>query len=315
MASKIIELGNKIKISCEPFMDSGYLFKSMYLNEEIGGSMAYGNISFTSGGENLSLITDQDDIKISIVKSNGGSTYNIKGFITSREYLGNEVTFNFVCSNKDFLVSSRVVRYTDISDAINTLYPYEKNIEIESDINNEIEINQNGKTDYELCRNLAMSYRYNTIFSFGLEGFSIKDINKEPEITVMAMTASTQMDKFSINYYKQFDITPEINESSNNILAISNNDSNYLLHKSYDQLMTNYLYNTRYLTDFYTSFSVMYNSDIPDYKIGDVIIYKENTNFPRTKYLVSRIVIDADMKNISTTAFFRGIEKGGSENG
>lgn len=311
-ASTTITLGNGFKLSISPFMESGYLFNSMTLHEELGGEIAYGEVSFTSNGDNMNLITSQETININIVKDKG-ITYDIYGFITSRKYLNNEVDINFLCCEKKFITEKRVVTYTDISEAVNSLYsPSNRiNIGMESDINNDIEIHQNGQSDYALCKKLAQSYKYNTIFAFGLEGFMIKDVDQsESETTnlVTSMSDNSQENKFSINYFKQFDIEPEENESSENILTMTNNQDNYLLHRSYDQLMNNFLYNSRYDTEMHTNFSTKYLYTIPDYKIGDMIVYKSMDKFPRTKYIVSRIDISIDLNEVKSTVYFRGIE-------
>ena len=72
--------------------------------------------------------------------------------------------------------------------------------------------------------------------------------------------------------------------------------------------MNNFLYNSRYNTEMHTNFSTKYLYTIPDYKIGDMIVYKSMDKFPRTKYIVSRIDISIDLNEVKSTVYFRGIE-------
>lgn len=297
-----------INLEATPFTDSGYLFKSLHMEELLGRTIASGNIRFTSDGTNMDLIVSQEEIEIKIKQING-ITYNVKAFIHSREYLENEVKINFICASKDFLTISRVVTYTDIDDALQSLYTWNTNIAVQSDINNDLEINQNGQTDYELACKLAQAYKYNTVFSFGLEGFMIKGLDGSEVATIKGQSDGILTTTYNINYYKQLDMEPEIKDQTANIMSMINNQSYYLVHESYSTLLENYLYNERYFTELYTDFSLRYISYIPNFKLGDKVKYEDMKNFPRKNYIVSGLIFDIDINKVEVNVTLNGLDK------
>lgn len=305
----IFEVASKsVNLEATPFTDNGYLFKSLHMEESLGRTIAFGDISFTSDGTNMNLIEDQEIIEIKLKQLNG-ITYNIKGFIHSREYIENEVKLNFICASKEFLTESRVVTFVDIDDALQTLYTWNTNITVKSDINNNLEINQNGQTDYELAVKLAQSYKYNTVFSFGLEGFMIKGLDGNPVGTIKGQTDGVLTTSYNFNYYKQLEIEPVRTDKFINIMSMINDQAYFLVHESYSILLENYLYNQRYLTELYTDFSLRYIAYIPTFKLGDKVEYKDIKNFPRKNYVVSRMIFDIDMNKIEVNVTFNGLDK------
>lgn len=305
---KLSIAGDSISLSIEPFFSKGYAFSKLHLEEYVGEVVATGYVDLTMVSGDQNLIMSTDTIDISFIQSSDSTKYKITGFINVREYINNEVRLKFVCCNKSFMTEPRVAKFTDITDALNSLYLGTRNITVESDINNDIEIYQNGTTSYELCSKLARSFRYDTVYSFGLEGFMIKDTRLDPTVTVYASSDNSQVTTYSMNYYKQLYVTPTPTTGSKNLFSITNDTDRYLVNPSYEKLIENYVYNERYSTELYTDLSIKYTSKIPKYKLGDVIKYVNSTGFPRTKYLVSSMIIDIDMNNISANVTFNGLE-------
>ena len=309
----------KVSIDFTPWFDTGYIFDHIHLYEELGGKIASGEISMTHDGSEkaLKLITEQYTGQI-ILEKDGGNIYTIDIFIINRKYFNNYLTLNFVCiKDKKFYTELIQAEWTDITSAIESLYPGKKDIRCKCDINNNLTIFQNSESNKSLCSKLSYGFKKNSVFAYGWEGYMIKEIigidsggNKEPHYKVTGAAEFHQMDSYNLNYDHKIYYTPTnpwepIKGDENNGEQLENTDYTDLqpknsrtlkfyedytiVGKDFEQLMHNYWENRGYMnSNFFTSFR-MKDFNIPKYKIGDILIYEredQESKLPFKLFLV-----------------------------
>lgn len=311
----------KVSINFTPWFDTGYRFDNIHLYEELGGKLAHGEISMVCDGseEALKLITEQYTGKITLEKE-GGNIYDIDVFIINRQYFKNFLTLKFVCiKDKKFYTELIQAEWTDITDAINSLYPGKKDIRCECDINNNLTIFQNSESNKSLCTKLSYGFKKKSVFAYGWEGYMIKEIigtdsggNKEPYYKITGNSEFNQVDPYNLNYYRKIYYTPTnpwepLKGDENNGEQAANSSDDYtekqcnncrtlqmyddytVVGTEFEQLMHNFWDNKKYMdTQLFTSFRIT-DFNMPKYKLGDILTYsreEQETQLPFTLFLV-----------------------------
>lgn len=340
---------NGVVIDIQPFMSSGWKFTRLWMSEVVGGKIAEGEISLQAVGDDRSmeLVTKTHYITISMKSPEGGVYYNsIKGFITTRSWTQNALDIKFLCiPDHKFFSEPLITLQTDPTDALKQLWGKENqdslHIRCKSDINNEVSLQQLGESNYKICKKLALSFKKNSIFCFGLEGFMIKDIlgidsqgREEPADLILGDGQVNQTSGYNLNYnykiYKQVENPWEDEEYSGKkqtglVTALTIDDEYYLVSPSHFGFLSNYVHNRNLMESrFYTSLTVVTPDALPKFKIGDTVKYKrsteKNTN-PFMTYFVSKMTYfistegdkDENGLQFSVTSILRGIGDTGKE--
>lgn len=311
-----------IELSFSPWTDESlFTITKIHISEELGGKIAYGSIELLSTGgkkydDCLKLITDQNTGTLVISdKKEGGVTYEIPIFITSRVHVKYSLKLDVVClKDINFLTKRTSIDYTDIKDAINQQKTFIGNINLEVDPDSGVDglkEYQHNESGYSLCTRLCSAYKRDSVYAFGWEGLFIKDIKEERDCVMLknkqAVITSTGQ-KFKYNADLNFlpfnpyesdieDQTSTLKDYSEyaptNISSVVFRESYNLIHSKYSDHLSNMIYNNRlYNTNLYTSFRIK-TRDIPsDYKLGDIVEFEESSSDiekisnPYTKYLV-----------------------------
>ena len=152
-----------ISVSISPWLANGAKLTSIRLYEEIGGKIANGVASFeiylTEAA--IDLIYKQCTGKITVTKTgNNGNILEIEFFVTKRKLVKNSLTIEFLCvKDSKFFTELVSLEHTDITQALNSLYPGKIDIRCESDVNNEVPLIQFNETNYDFCNKLAFSFK------------------------------------------------------------------------------------------------------------------------------------------------------------
>lgn len=331
-----------VTIDLKPWLDSGFVFTKLHITEELGGKISGGTIDLDHDGSSkaLELITEQYTGQL-IIEKDRGYIYNIDIFITSKRFYKNSLSLEFVCiKDKKFFTELVTAEWSDITTALNSLYPGNIDLRCESDVNNDLKLFQNTETNYDFCKKLAYSFKKNTIFSFGWEGFMLKELmgkydsqgNVEPKMEIKNLVDIFPIDSYNLMYNKRIyhesfnpwepDYTDLVAEHNKSIKFY---DSYLVVGTDYYRLIENYWNNIKYMqTDLFTSFRAVI-SDIPNYKIGDVIKYDwsdEESQLPFRLFLVksNELFLSIDGSNLigpeglnfSWTTKLVGLEEKGS---
>lgn len=307
-----IELaGGTSTLNITPWFDCGYRFNSLDMTESIGGKIGSGTVHLTSDGENINMAATETTINITFIQNSGNANssvvYDIKGWIHMRKVIENEVYLSFITVNtNDFSVTSKVRKFKDktLKDIIKELYPGEVLFQddIEPDVPGPLDsIDQNGHTDYDLCDRLCRSFKKDVVYSFGLEKLSLKPRDrKDKPYQIIAESNNVSLDLFNINYYKEMDLSPENKNKSVNIQA-KMYGFKYVMSRIdfHTDLYEVYMHNDKYFTDMKCTLILKYHHKIPDFKIGDIVIYENKFNFNKDKkYIVSSIEFKIDNNKI-----------------
>lgn len=348
---------NGLSVEIQPFMGP-FRFLKLKLHETIGGPIAGGSAQFEFPNDEKCTDLIEDTYYITITLEQGeGIVYNIDALITSKRVQENILAIEFLCiKDVSFIDETLSLNFTDIDEALNYSYQGSKDLRCESDISNKLPIVQFQETSYDFCKRIALSYKYDSLFAFGLEGFMIKDTvgtdsfgSSEPNIKVIAGTGSVMQEQFvksNLNpqYYKKpFDSWnetmdgEEINENnktehgqdqysiqSTNAAGIISFDRYSIVHKNVLDLKRNADYNRRYYdSSYYSNLSICHNDRMPNFKLGDIVEYKNilevDIKNPNKLYIVyeNNILITADStvghekgKGFSWKTLLKGIEDG-----
>lgn len=297
-----------------PWQSKGYLFKSMNLTEQIGDNIARGEVILTTDGTDLDPIINEDSIEIYYTQHITNSKpvhYDIKGFIYSKKLMENELYLYFIAApDKNFSTKSLVREFKEktLDQVIDEIYPGYicklDNPSIESDVKGPLnKLDQNGLTNLDLCYRLCRSYKKGSMYSLGLEGlilFNLENSNQIPyEIDGESDSAYLEPPKFG--YYKEMEQESLSRDSSVNIQPRMYGTKYILTKKDFhSELADIYQYNTRFLTDMKSRVRLRFISRFPEFKIGNLVRFKNKHNFNKNRnYVVSWINIDIKLHKIT----------------
>lgn len=304
-----------VTIGFTPWFDNGYRFTYLHLYEELGGKIAYGEMAmeFVGKDEALKLITDQHTGELTIETDQSDTPkYTIPVFIVDISHDKNFANIQFICvGDKNFGILQRTSTWNDIEKAVKGLYPGKVDIRCETDIQaKDIKYYQNDETDQEFLSRLCYSFKKNCVFTFGWEGFMMKETmgkydsrgNIEPKLQIHGDSDFTQVSTYSKPYDPSL-YTPPIDIWSNTeepIVAIKDYTevkpvnpqvlykygSMSIIHSKYYQLEENWTYNTTYLNSSMFQEITITHHVIPKFKIGDALYYmRDNLRFPESAKL------------------------------
>lgn len=290
-----------VTINVTPFFDSGCAFQKLQMYEELGGSLARGELWMMIDGKDESvnnMARDQHTGHLTL-KKEGGNIYEVDFFIISRTILNNVFNVSFVCvPSREFYTTLRTSTWDDLSGAISSLYPGPQDIRCESDVNNGVEFYQQRETDHDFCTRLCMSFKHDIVFGFGWEGLLLKDtIGKdhtgkdEPFYKIYGNQEVTQLTDYKFKYnhllyqpplcpwekYESEDgseVLEDVTEyESKNCKALRTYEEYRIVGKDYYQALENRKFNQRYLDSSFFTDLVVSNNQMPLWKLGDVIYY------------------------------------------
>ena len=294
---------NNVSLEFKPWTDKKYRITRLQIIEQLGGEIPNGEIDMILGNdsETEELITKQNTGVISIVdEKKYGISYNIDVYITERNYYENILKLKFVCiSNLDFFTKRITTTHQGgIKSTIEALYPGNKDLRIEPSGNDDTPLYQNCETNYEMCKRLCYAYKEKSVFAFGWDGLLIKDMcgdfdsqgNEEPCLVLESDRLSVQTQAYEMRYNKyvnsqSFSAWENQEESTTGSTdfsqVVSKNAKVMMNYKEYRVMGTKSAerlgtaWNNKSLMQFpgYSSI-VISQTDMPHYKLGDVVIYK-----------------------------------------
>lgn len=324
----VIRNNNEISIEFTPWTDKLGRIVRLQMVEQLGGEIPRGEVDmFVAGNEEeiKKLITDQKTGTIHIIdEKENGLEYKTDVYITDREFYENSLKLKFICTKDMNFYVKRITTYykMGIKEAIEALFPDtpdRKEFRIEPANPEEKIWYQNDETNYDICKRLCYAYKKDSIFHFGWDGLMIKDLcgikdskgNVEPKMRMEVDRLATQTCTYDLNYNKSvnsfvYSAWDETSEKQSTTLAqdysefMSKNAKVSMNYKSYHVLgIDTYDYmkvawdNLELMKNKgYTNLKVVY-SDMPHYKLGDVVIYnralqnEDNEILPWEDYLVT----------------------------
>lgn len=293
-----------ISVDCSPFFDNGCGFQKLHMYEEIGGTLAYGELFMMLDGsaESIETATKTDTGTITIC-GDAGNIITAPFFIVDRQMMNNVFNIRFVCSpNKKFHTVYRTVTWENesIKDIINKIYPGKKEFRdnCDSDVSNGLTFYQERQTDHEFLTYLCYSFKHDIIFCFGWEGLLIKDtvwrdhfMKPEPYYYIHANQEVTQISDYGYQYNKllfepprnpwqEYDNEEEgehlednTDYESKNCRCMRTYGEYRIVGTDYYQVLENRKFNLRYMNSNWFSDIIIVDTNIPNWKIGDVVWY------------------------------------------
>lgn len=276
----------------------------IHMYEKLGGEVAEGDMDLLIDGsdEAMKYVTDKSEGTILLKdEKEGGLSYEIPVYITSRSYLGNILSIHFKCiKDINFLTKRVSINYQDgIKNTIMATYPGNSDIRIEPGVN-DVLLLQNNETNYEFNRRLAYSYKKNSIFAYGWEGLLIKDLcgekdskgNTEPKLQLSEGKAMFQTEPYNLKYDTALNHEPynpwqpseesitkndHTEHESLNIAVTMDLDNYTITGKDFGDYQQNMFSNMKMMDKRgYSAFKTVL-IDMPGYKLGDVVIYSRKT--------------------------------------
>jgi len=291
-------------LDLSPWTLSGFSIDWIQLKEELGGSLPHGKASLRFGRteeEYEKFLNENTGHVILTDNREGGYSFKIPIFITSRNYIRNSVVLDFVCIEDPKFFSDRAsATYDNITNAIDTLYPGQYSVRVESDQNNEQVLHQSCETGLVFLNRLCNSFKSGTVFGYGWDSLVLKDIvgvsslgrdetitENLPKIIGGGTGDLTNTRPYSITYDRHSNY-PIINPwtDENNLLKETYTDylpknvisvlgsRYYICRAGYEDMLKNYIENiTELSTDFEGNYSITGVRMPNNYRLGDLICY------------------------------------------
>ena len=291
-----------ITLNFQPWFANGFRFTHFEIEESLGGQIAGGSIEMIHAGSSsaLNLLENEKTGKFTLSDENG-NRLEFPVIINKVDHFNNMVTLSFVClPTMDFVnVRDTQIYETPIQETIEALYPGKVDIRPQcfSDLQIDPIYYQNEETQHDLCTRLCYSYKKDCVFSFGIEGLTLKDtccnmsswLKKEPHLNISIDTMlvnqrnSNQRPwehpliyKKPINVWEDSEVEVAIKDytdyESLNLRVLAKMDKRFYMSTDYYQLHENLTYNRDYMTSEFFHNIIITNRDIPKYRIGDVLI-------------------------------------------
>jgi len=295
-----------ITVEITPWTTHNFTLQWVQLKEELGGNLPTGKASFmfSRDSEQVSMLTEQNTGRLLLLDNNeSGYQFNLPIFITDRYYSGISLIIEFVVIDDPRFFSDLVSStYTNIDEAIRTLYPGYVDIRVDSDQNNYQPLHQNCETSLDFIRRLGLTFKSDIVFGYSFDGFLIKRIRgisstgldeSNPQSLLPTVVGGgtgnlTNTTPYTMTYDRKSNY-PIINpwEEEDNVLkttyesmkpknAISVIGSEYFICRAgYEDMLKNYLntsvkYSTNFSGKYVLTGSIMPNN----YRLGDLIRYR-----------------------------------------
>ena len=253
-------------------------------------------------------------IDIITEKDIGHSYKGIDIYITERKFFGNFLYIKFLVTKDIKFFTERITTYypkdMPLYKKIQATFPGPSGgisptdrIRIDYDVP-DILLYQNNETNYEFNKRLCLSYKKDSIFAYGWEGLLIKDLmgvadhlgNTEPDeqLKLESNRLTLHSDTYNLKYNKRTNHEPynpwsapndsttktDFSSMESKYLRTVMNYGEYKITGIFENINTepylqNAWHNRRLLHNGgYTYFEVNL-TDIPNFKLGDVIIYNQ----------------------------------------
>jgi len=284
---------NGFSIDIDPWfniVDGNRLFILTFIRfrEEIGGELAGGEMELVSNmsPEALEMFNTQKTGTIEIQSDyNEGNVYKIPFLVIDISMTGNnKVKIKFVClpESSSFLVTyrSNIFEKADIRKTIESLYPGEKKITCETDIqNSSLTFYQNNEVDKDICTKLCYSYKKDSVFAYGLEGLLIKEVTISDETSnivlgnIYNLVGGFENGQYNTTYNPEiYSTSKDLNLQSSNISAIMKYGNLSYIGKDYAELDEIRKYNRdTYRSDLFMNITMSTSLALPTYRLGDVL--------------------------------------------
>lgn len=309
----------KITVEIIPYLFLGYKVHTLQLFESIGGNISRGELvielttDIREDTKDMAAIYDWDIVEIKIDDGQTDVSYDIFGWVMSRESIPNDcikITFYVYplkegepFKNREFFTCPQVTCYPtykqpkQLNNIIQQLWNGDKAFEIrcESDLTElPSYIWQRNETNCQLLTKILYSYKKNSIFGYSLSGGFIKDIigkdwmnRTEPCVMQVGQHESEQSTGLSRNTeyllhqkfqdpWENIDSTQHPGSDKSTNIIISTVDGYRYLYttQEWNQMQTNYRFNKKNLdTSFYSSLEINTPNQLPRFKLGDTIVY------------------------------------------
>lgn len=200
-----VENTKGITISVSPWTDEDdngniiFTLETLHVHEIICGPTPVGDMKLMYNGNNTKEVEEYirakntGTIEITDTKKNmekPGLTYKFNFFITSREYINNLLTLEFIIlpgdqnnieKGKNFYTAVESDTYEGLENTIKSIYPGPIIKRCETDIqgSDTLKIYRETETSSMLLRRLGAGWANESIYAFGWDGLLLKKISKD----------------------------------------------------------------------------------------------------------------------------------------
>ena len=349
------KLTNAKNVSVEflPWTNKKCRITRLQIIEQLGGEIPNGEIDMILGddSETEKFITDQNTGTISITdEKKYGLSYKFDVYIVERKYFNNILKLKFIVTKNLEFFTNRITttHQGGIKSTLESVYSAGPlDIRIDSSTPDTI-LYQNCETNYEFCRRLCYSYKDKSVFAFGWDGLLLKDMcgdfdsqgNVEPCLELETDRLSTQSQTYNLEYnknvnFKSFSAWEDQEDSTTGNIDytqyMSKNCTVMMNYKKYMVLgkkdmgdyIGNYWNNKDLMKSSGYSYFKIVQTDMPHYKLGDVVIYKralQERSLPWKNYLITsnelffsadgNMVMDENGFRFSWTSLLYGLDEG-----
>lgn len=309
----MVEYSSNIKVTFS-WEEYGFRPTSIHIREAIAGAIPGGTMEFEHlmEADAIKKVENEKIAELNILDdSDGGFNFSFIVFITYRRFVNNILKIEFYCIpgtkadiGKDFYTKPDTTTYDNIIDAVERVYPGTKDIDnIDSDVEDNINIYRDCETGVDFLTRLCFSYRSNSIFGYSWSSLIIRGLDVDIEsieddkaicgnTNGWTQTNITSLKYDTKNNYKPFNPWTNENKDDPNSLGVSvTSNKKYkepeyvksimthtdyrIVAKGYDTLCKNYFANTNFANSRGYSVVKITAEEFPkNWRLGDVVKYK-----------------------------------------
>jgi hypothetical protein len=297
---ELIKLSNELTLSIDPPLKESK-FVSARFEEGLGGKMPVGELTLKIDKD--SEYFDIKDFKIKIIQHDGVELKIDKVSVYDTKFDQINFTLYFTCRSDKFISELNSRDFSTLDSAIGALNEVELDSNCNSDVNNSLRYYQCIESDYNYLTRVLKSYKKDSVIGHGFNRTIIRDLDKyDPKIEYGVHPNAS----LRAGNSKLFKLSNEPNYSGKHLLSKSYNNLHYIYNKDYENLIDNFLYNSRYYSDSQLGTPIPI-SRLTQEGIGDYVKMNSESIKYKKSIIYSRI-IDISGNTLSTNLYIKSYE-------
>ena len=274
-SSKVVELTTGSTLSIEPlFSRSDFIFNKFILRESIGGSLPDIFVELRVNEDCCQL---GDVLQFKIVNETGWCN-KFDAYIYQLEYVNTVLSLHLTACNPEFVRDIHTLTYKGIDESIRGSYKSDIDSNVDTNINQELDIYQCNETNYDFLNNIMYGYRKDIIWGYSAGKLVIRDLrNWTEEYKLDRQEELHIIDSQKITDPKKLSYDIEVLEQFTNFTKIKFGKDIVDVDNRYLDLIENRVHNSKY-GEFKSGYKFKTRFIPPLIICTNVSVYSDETN-------------------------------------
>ena len=239
----VIDLNHKIKFSLEPIFSKKCVFISFKSTEKYLGAIPDITLEVAC---NEDLVKPLDKITGKVTSADGFSV-NFQAYVYASSYANNRNIIRMLVCDEKFARNVVTTKYKSIDEALPACYPMDIVKNCTSAIKG-LNLFQENESNHAYLTRLLWGYKKDTIFGYSLGSVRLHDLNSYKHVYDFGNAENiSPIQDTQWGNPKLFTDKVEIVEEFSRHYVIKFNSSIIYVSKNYKELLSNYIYNQKFI--------------------------------------------------------------------